>query len=98
MPIECVADRAPIVTHFTVEQSFLNEPVEFRFAYLEHHAAKALPPAFPVQAHAFGGWAWIANELVHGLLFRSLLRCCPQLMQTQLSPPPSGTTALPGCG
>jgi hypothetical protein len=68
MPTERLADRARIVTHFAVEQSFVNEPVELRFAYLEPHAAQALSSALPVQAHACGGWAWLGNDFVHGSL------------------------------
>jgi hypothetical protein len=74
MPRECLADRAWVVAHFVGKQSFVNEPVDLRFAQQDRHAAKALPPTLPVKAHAFGGCAWVAKERVHQLLFQSLLR------------------------
>jgi hypothetical protein len=52
---ERLANDTRVVTRFTVEHSFRNEHVDFRFAQLDHEAAQALPSAFSVQAHACGG-------------------------------------------
>jgi hypothetical protein len=38
MYIKRIADRARIVTHFAIEQSFLNESVDLPFAYLNCQA------------------------------------------------------------
>jgi hypothetical protein len=48
MGIKRIANNTQIVTHFSAQQSPANEHVDLRFAYLEHQAAQALPPAFPM--------------------------------------------------
>jgi hypothetical protein len=53
-----LANDMRIVTRFTAQQSFPNENVDFCFAQLDHQAAQPMPPAFPVQAHAWRSRSW----------------------------------------
>jgi hypothetical protein len=68
MGIERSVDRARIVTRFTVEQTFRDKCLDFGHVQLNHQTAKALPPALPVKAHAFGGRAWLGSEIIHGFM------------------------------
>jgi hypothetical protein len=72
MRIERLANDTQIVTHLTAQQSLSNEHVDFRFAQLDYQAAKPLPAAFPVPAHALsggerGGW-WVRRHFWQPML------------------------------
>jgi hypothetical protein len=67
MCIKRVADRARVVTRFTVEQSSPNENVDLRFAQLNRQTTHAPPSAVTMQAHACSGRTWGANRVAHGL-------------------------------
>jgi hypothetical protein len=67
MYINCVADRAWVVTHFAIEQSFLNESVDLPFAYLNRQATQGVPTTITKAAHPCGCCTWEMNEFAHEL-------------------------------
>jgi hypothetical protein len=48
MRIKRLPNDMRVVTHFTAQQSFPNEHVDFCFAQLDHQAAQAMPLALPM--------------------------------------------------